>query len=216
MKNNFTFNLGDINFTYEGTPVSITGTTVNYECESSVQELAAMGGLIGTVIKEIKGAFGEIAETIQKTEDAIKPKKKDNVAKNAVEEVKNEDKIAAIWDRIMKILPETFVKSGVGQYKYQKPVEPKPVVKKGKGTFSGEEEVDTYRPKERDMEAELELTDHIEFKVTNPNGQSVSIYAYAENISRYGVHPSLYDEFIETLGCDEITKRFVAEMIDCK
>lgn len=216
MKNNFTFNLGDINFTYEGTPVSITGTTVNYECESSVQELAAMGGLIASVVKEIKGAFGEIAETIQKTEAAINPKR-DRVAEKAAEEVKEEDTIAEIWNKIMTILPDTFVKSGVGQYKYQKPEEPKAVKKgKGTGTFSSEEEVVPYKPKERTMEAELELTDHIEFKVYNPDGQSVTIYAHSTGINRYGVHPSLYDEFVESLGCDEATKRFVAEMIDCK
>lgn len=191
---------------------------MEYTNEASVQELATSASFIKDLVGEIKNVIKNAqacasapAREYQKTETA-----RDRVAEKAVEEVKEEDKIANIWNRIMKILPDTFVKSGVGQYKYQKPEEPKPV-KKGKGTFSSEEEeVVPYKSKEKIMEAELELTDHIEFKVYNPTGQSVTIFVHSAGINRYGVNPSLYDEFIESLGCDEATKRFVAEMIDCK
>lgn len=122
MKNTFNFNLGSINLTIEGTPISIENFNMEYTNEASVQELATSANFIKDLIGEIKSAIKEAQASTQQIYDQI-PRREIKVA-DPKEEAKPEKveqrwDLAAVWNVMMAKKPEGFKKTGVGHYTYE-------------------------------------------------------------------------------------------------
>lgn len=121
MKNTFNFNLGEINVTIEGTPVQISNFQMEYTNEASVQELATSASFIKDLISEIKYAIKEAqASAAQAYQPA--PASTITTAKADVTEPQKTEQhwdLPAVWNVMMKKLPEGFKKTGVGHYTYE-------------------------------------------------------------------------------------------------
>lgn len=129
MKNSATFEIKDINVVIEGQPVNIQGCTIHYENEASVQELATGSSFIKDLIHEIKDMVKEAQASATQYQPSCTSTSTPatTAAKNKVEtpQVAEPQKtnytwdLPAVWEVMMKKLPEGFKKSGIGCYEFE-------------------------------------------------------------------------------------------------
>lgn len=127
MKNSATFEIKDINIVIEGQPINIQGCTIHYENEASVQELATGSSFIKDMIHEIKDFVKEAQASAQAYQPSCTSTPTTTAAKNKVEtlQVVEPQKtnctwdLPAVWEVMMKKLPEGFKKSGIGCYAFE-------------------------------------------------------------------------------------------------
>ena len=72
MKNNFTFNLGQININIDGTPVNIENINISVDSEMSVAEMTQSFGMFKSLIDELKSM---ITPPLKDEEPIEEPKK---------------------------------------------------------------------------------------------------------------------------------------------
>lgn len=124
MKNTFNFNLGSINLTIEGTPISIENFNMEYTNEASVQELATSASFIKDLISEIKSAIKEAQASAQQAY-AQYPRREIKVAEAEPKEETKSEKVgqrwdlASVWNVMMAKKPEGFKKTGIGHYTFE-------------------------------------------------------------------------------------------------
>ena len=194
MKNTFNFNLGSINLTIEGTPISIENFNMEYTNEASVQELATSASFIKDLISEIKSAIKEAqASTQQYTPTPITSTTIKTTAENKIETPKTEQHwdLPAVWNVMMKRLPEGFKKTGIGHY-----------------TF----ECGSMKEKNR-IRCVIEFKqDSIDCDITVQDSTAFChLYEDAEYSSISGINAALIGELIEALPDD--IKEYVADYL---
>lgn len=205
MKNAATFEIKDINIVVEGQPINIQGCTIHYENEASVQELATGASFIKDMIHEIKDFVKEAQASAQqqynnRIADTPTSTPATTAAKNKVEtpQVAEPQKtnhtwdLPAVWEVMMKKLPEGFKKSGIGCYEFER------------GTIKDENKI-TVKIEFNEDSIDMDIY----VGSTSIHGY---LYSKGERSRVSGINPVLMQDVIEEMP--EEIKEFVKDYFD--
>lgn len=196
MKNSVKINLGSINLSIEGTPISLENISLDYSTEASVQELATGASFIKDMVNEVKSMIKEAQvepqHCITNNTPESKPTETNIKPTTAAPKIEQKWDLPAIWGVMMKSLPDGFKKTGIGSYTFE-----------------------TTEEKEKNK-----ITVHIEF---NENSIDMDIYTGSTAIHGYlyseakrsrisGINPVLIQDMIEEIPTE--VREFVKNYFD--
>ena len=201
MKNTFNFNLGSINVSIEGTPISIENFQMEYTNEASVQELATSASFIKDLVGEIKTLIKDAQTTAKAATEAVTKEVLPAGTFDDRDLVKNPSQkwdLSAVWEVMTSSLPEGFDKNGIGSYVY----------KYERENDNGKKEKITIKLSFQD--------DSIDMRIFIGNNV-VSFYLYEDAKSSWfdGIHKCFIEELINTLPADvrEFVRIFVKKVL---
>lgn len=196
MKNTMNINLGNINLVIEGQPVQLENINLEYTNECSVQELAASASFIKDMVNEVKSMIKEAQASSQvyqpsctSTPATITAK---TTAENKTPKAEQHWDLPAVWEVMMKTLPDGFKKSGIGCYAF---------------------ETGTTKDKNK-IKVQIEFNeDSIDMDIyTGSTAIHGYLYSEAKRSRITGINPALMDDMFEEMP-DEI-KEFVKNYFD--
>lgn len=204
MKNTFNFNLGSINITIEGTPISIENFNMEYTNEASVQELATSASFIKDLVSEIKTLIKDAQTTANATTKAATKEvlpagtfDDRNLVKKTSKEPSTKWDLPGVWEVLMSTLPEGFDKVGVGSYVY---------------TYERENETG----KTVKTTIKLAFNDSIDMRVYTGDS-SASFYLYEDSKRSWidGINECLVEDLLDELPANvrDFVRNFVKKVL---
>jgi hypothetical protein len=219
MKNTVKINFGDINVTIEGTPIQLSNVSLDYENEASVQELATSASFIKDLVSQIKGIVKEAQTAVQNNvcdqyskigTENVNPtpapvveglKRANPTPAPVVEDHKKvkTDTLAMVWSNIISNIPSTFEKVGIGRYEYS----------------CGQPKKNANKSEDQ-MTASLALThDGIDVQIKYKDDSIWTVHKVGCDLNME-LNEALFPEFINSLPCDEETRRFLDGVVDMR